>query len=103
MEGKIYDFTVCKKDGSELAGDFVIPERLGEVAYIHFYAKKGILPPYLFFFTEGEAKLLKFFGKAFFQSGGAKAYYYCVYTDKYRIFVDAFNADDLTYVIKPDF
>ncbi len=108
MEGRTYEFTVYKKDGSELVGDFVLPERLGEVAYIHFYSKRGILPPYLFFFTEGTVKLLKFFGKAHFQSGGARAYYYCIYTDKYRIFIDAFNGtlvytDDTDYVIKPDF
>lgn len=108
MEGKIYEFTVCKKDGSELKSEFVIPARLEEVAYIHFYDNKGVLPPYLFFFTEGTVKLYKFFGKAFFQSGGEKAYYYCIYTDKYRVFIDAFNGtlvytDDLTYIIKPGF
>lgn len=103
MEGLKYNFKIVMKDGSEYDNEFTLKVR--EIAYIHIYADSGLLPPYLFFFTKGGAKIAKFFGRAFISTGGQRDYYYCLYTDQYRLFVNAFDGtvvftDDLKYVIK---
>ena len=104
MEGLVYKFKVHMRDGSVFENEYTL--KVEEVAYIHMYAEGDLLPPCIFFFTKDNCKLRKFFGKAFFSTSGRKNYFYCIYTDTFRIFVNAFKgtvvfADDTQYVIKP--
>lgn len=103
MEGLNYKFKIVMKDGSEFNNDYTL--NVGEIAYIHIFSDIRLFPPYLFFFTKEEFKATRFFGKAFFSSKGQRDYFYCLYTNKYRIFINAFDGtivftDDLKYVIK---
>lgn len=103
MKGLNYKFKIVMKDGSEYDNEYTL--RVGEVAYIHFYSGSKLLPPYLFFFTKGNFKVERFFGKAFISTSGQRDYYYCLYTNNYRVFINAFDGtvvftDDLKYIIK---
>ena len=98
-----YKFKIKLKDGSLLDDDYTI--NMEKVAYIHIYGPP-LAPQYLFFFTEGTFTLKRFFGKAFISTSGQKNYFYCLFTDKFRLYINAFDGtvvftDDLTYMIKP--
>ena len=102
MEGLNYKFKIVMKDGSE-HNDFTL--NVGEIAYIHIYSDAKLLPPYLFFFTKDKLKIERFFGRAFISTSGAKDYFYCLFTNDYRVFINAFDGtivftDDLKYIIK---
>ncbi len=103
MLGLNYKFKIVMKDGSEYNNDFTL--NVGEIAYIHIFSDVALLPPSLFFFTKDEIKVLRFFGKAFISTSGQKDYFFCLYTNKWRVFFNAIDGtmiftDDLKYVIK---
>ena len=103
MEGFQYRFTIVMKDGTKLEDQYA--RKPEEVAYIHFKPKRALSPPYLFFFTKDNIKLERFFGKAYISTSGSKDYFYCMFTDKCRIFINAFDGtvvhtDDIEYFIK---
>jgi hypothetical protein len=103
MEGLNYKFKIVMKDGSEYNNEYTL--NVGEIAYIHIIPNAGLLPPYFFFFTKDTLKIERFFGKAFLSTSGKKDYFYCLHTDKCKIFINAFDGtvvftNDLKYKIK---
>lgn len=101
----LYDFTVGFKDGTTEDNKYVLPKDLHKVAYIHFVPKNALCPPFFFFFTNETFKLEKFYGKGFITTGRGSDYYYCLFTDKFRCYINAYEGnviftDDLTYMVK---
>ena len=102
----MYNFEVGYKDGSTKKDEYPKGlEALDDVAYIKFSAKNMLCPPFFFFFTEGRMKLTRFFGKGFVTAGRGNDYFYCLFTDKFRCYINAYDGhviftDDLTYRIK---
>jgi hypothetical protein len=103
MEGLNYKFKIVMKDGSEYNNEYTL--NVGGIAYIHFYSESKLLPPCLFFFTKGNFKVVRFFGRAFISTNGQRDYFHCLWTNNYRVYINAFDGtivftDDLKYIIK---
>jgi hypothetical protein len=99
----MYTFEVGFKDGTVQKNEYTL--KPDTVAHIRFIPKNALCPPFFFFFTKGNLKLKKFYGKGFLTPGRGNDYYYCIFTDKFRCYINAYEGDmvftdDLSYKIK---
>lgn len=99
----MYDFEVGFKNGETQINKYTTD--VDEVAYIKFAPKNALCPPFFFFFTKDNVKLKKFYGKGFVTAGRGNDYYYCIFTETFRCYINAYEGDviftdDLTYRVK---
>ena len=85
----MYTFEIIFKDGTATT-DFTLD--VDNVACIRFVPlNPGLQPDMHFFFTEGNLKLERFFGRGFFTTGKGKDYVYCIFTESCNIYVNAYT------------
>jgi hypothetical protein len=100
----VYGFEIFFKDGRTLQDEYTT--EVEDVACIRFVPNiAGALPTHHFFFTTGESKLERFFGRGFITTGKGKDYCYCIFTENVNIYINAYTGnvvytDDKKYQIK---
>lgn len=88
----MYSFEIFFKDGRTQQNDYTL--EVDEVACIRFIPlNPGLHPDMHFFFTEGNLKLERFFGRGFVTTGKGKDYVYCIFTESCNIYVNAYTGD----------